>query len=236
METDEWLVIRIPKGNRSYVKVDFVDGDTEDDKEWLEGPYHQRTTITDLLRMRDWGRRERRLNSRFARELKGARPKSKRKPTPSLESLARSIAPSGHQHDKRRSPSNVERAAGEMALAPAENEEDYDYDDFFKGNETLQRASVESFRRKVGRTNELDSPRLSGNDFIENERKRLKRDRNPVLITEDKSCLTSSSKPSLTKEQMDVSEAAIDRRHISFPSLFDSPASNIDRENDTGKP
>ena len=36
METDEWLVIRIPKGNRSYVKVDFVDGDTEDDKEWLE--------------------------------------------------------------------------------------------------------------------------------------------------------------------------------------------------------
>ena len=44
----------------------------------------------------------------------------------------------------------------ERVLAPAENEEAYDYDDFFKGNETLQRASVESFRRKVGRTNELD--------------------------------------------------------------------------------
>ena len=112
METDAWLIIRIPKGNRSYVKVDFVDGDTEDVKEWLEGPYHQRTTITDLLRMRDWGRRERRLNSRFARELKGARPKSKKKPTPSLESFARSIAPGGYQHDKRRSPSNVERVVG----------------------------------------------------------------------------------------------------------------------------
>jgi hypothetical protein len=58
LATDEWLVIRIPKGNRSYVKVDFVDGDTEDEKEWLEGPYHQRTTITDLLRMRDWGRKD----------------------------------------------------------------------------------------------------------------------------------------------------------------------------------
>jgi hypothetical protein len=80
METDEWLVIRIPKGNRSYVKVDFVDGDTVDDKKWLEGPYHQRTTITDLLRMRDWGRKERRLNSRFKRELKGNRPKSIRNP------------------------------------------------------------------------------------------------------------------------------------------------------------
>ncbi len=105
METDEWLVIRTPKGNRSYVKVDFVDGDTEDNKEWLEGPYHQRTTITDLLRMRDWGRKERRRNSRFARELKGQRPKMKRKPTPSLESLARSIVPESPRDGEWRSSS-----------------------------------------------------------------------------------------------------------------------------------
>jgi hypothetical protein len=194
MVTDEWLVIRVPKGNRSYVKVDFVDGDTEDDKEWLEGPYHQRSTITDLLRMRDWGRRERRLDSRFARELKGARPKSKRKPSHPLESLARSIAPGGYPQDKRRSSSNAERVVRERELAPAENEEAYDYDDFFKGNEKLQKASVESFRRKVGKTNELDSPRISGDDLIESERKRLKRDRSPVLIMEDNH--SKSSAPS----------------------------------------
>ncbi len=122
LATDEWLVIRIPKGNRSYVKVDSVDGDTEDEKEWLEGPYHPRTTITDLLRMRDWGRKERRLNSRFFKELKGKRPKSKRKPTPPLESLARTIAPGSHRHDASRSPSNVERVVLERWLSPAAND------------------------------------------------------------------------------------------------------------------
>jgi hypothetical protein len=40
---DEWIVLQIPKGNRSYVKVDFVDGDLT----------AQDTTISDLLSMRN---------------------------------------------------------------------------------------------------------------------------------------------------------------------------------------
>ena len=96
----------------------------------------------------------------------------------------------------------------ERDLGPVEN----DFEDFFRGNETLQRASVENFRRKVRRTNELDSPRVSVDDIMESERKRLKRARSPVLIMEDKSRETSSARPSSSKERMDISESALDRR------------------------
>jgi hypothetical protein len=97
----------------------------------------------------------------------------------------------------------------ERELSPAEN----DFNDFFRGNERLQQASIASFRRKVGKANDSDSPRVSAEDIIESERKRLKRARSPVLIMEDKSRETFSSRPASSKERIDKSDGAFDRRH-----------------------
>ncbi len=36
----EWIVLKVPRGNSSFFLADFVDGDTLDEKEWLEGPYY----------------------------------------------------------------------------------------------------------------------------------------------------------------------------------------------------
>jgi hypothetical protein len=91
------IVIQIPKGNGSYMNVDFVDGDTEDEKEWLEGPYDQNTTIIDLISMKEEGREVRRSKSQHLRVNEGrsvGRKKStSRKANPGKETLFRSIAP-----------------------------------------------------------------------------------------------------------------------------------------------
>ncbi len=36
---DEWLVIKVPRANRSHFMCDFCDGDELDNYEWLEGGY-----------------------------------------------------------------------------------------------------------------------------------------------------------------------------------------------------
>ena len=38
---DEWLVIKVPKANRSHFMCDFCDGDELDNYEWLEGGFKQ---------------------------------------------------------------------------------------------------------------------------------------------------------------------------------------------------
>jgi hypothetical protein len=47
----EWLIIKVPKKiKHDKFLVDYVDGDTEDEFQWLEGPHSQtHTTIADLL-------------------------------------------------------------------------------------------------------------------------------------------------------------------------------------------
>ncbi len=59
----EWLIVKVPKAlkGRSFL-VDYVDGDTEDEFKWLEGPHSQKhTTIADLLdRRRSQSRKDRR--------------------------------------------------------------------------------------------------------------------------------------------------------------------------------
>ena len=59
----EWLIVKVPKTlkGRSFL-VDYVDGDTEDEFKWLEGPHSQEdTTIADLLdRRRSLSRKDRR--------------------------------------------------------------------------------------------------------------------------------------------------------------------------------
>jgi hypothetical protein len=74
-----------------------VDGDTLDEKEWLEGPFHQHTTVSTLLEIKRQGRSFRRSQSRYLRINEGksvGRVKmTQRKPGGSLSSLQRGIAP-----------------------------------------------------------------------------------------------------------------------------------------------
>ncbi len=75
----------------------------------------------------------------------------KRKPTPSLESLARSIAPESPRDDKRRSSFNIERDVRERELIPP-------VFNALSGNERAW-ASIENFRRKIGKANESHAPK-----------------------------------------------------------------------------
>jgi hypothetical protein len=93
----EWIVLKVPRGNSSFFLADFVGGDTLDEKEWLEGPFHQTTTVSTLLEFKRQGRSERRHRSRYLRANQGksvGRVKmTQRVPVGSLQSLQRSIAP-----------------------------------------------------------------------------------------------------------------------------------------------
>ena len=67
-EESEWLIIKVPKEMQQEGElflVDYVDGDTEDEFKWLEGPHCQaHTTVQDLLDRR-------RTLSRIARRRQG---------------------------------------------------------------------------------------------------------------------------------------------------------------------
>ena len=178
---DDWIVIQIPNGNESYMNVDFVDGDTEDEKEWLEGPFDQSTTIKDLINIRDQGREARRLRSRRLRVNEGrsvGRVKSTtRKPRPAPETLFRSIAPGSRESwnpespwpektwykyldekERRESVSKKVERVKERDLSPRNN---------FRDKE----AWIESFRGKV----DTSSPTITPGDIIDGEKRRLKR-------------------------------------------------------------
>jgi len=45
----EWILLKVPRMNRSFFMADFVDGDIMDEKEWLEGPFQQSMTISQLM-------------------------------------------------------------------------------------------------------------------------------------------------------------------------------------------
>ncbi len=60
MPGDEWLVLKIPQGNRSYVMCDFCDGDDLDGKQWLEGPFSQNLTLREMVEHRKGTTREKR--------------------------------------------------------------------------------------------------------------------------------------------------------------------------------
>ena len=49
---DEWLVIKVPRANRSHFMCDFCDGDELDNYEWLEGGFKQELTVRQLLEYR----------------------------------------------------------------------------------------------------------------------------------------------------------------------------------------
>ena len=89
--------MKIPKGNDSYFLADFVDGDREDEKEWLEGPFQQRWSVDYLVGLKRMDRAERRQRSNYLRAYEGksmGRKKStRRKDAGSVESMKRSIAP-----------------------------------------------------------------------------------------------------------------------------------------------
>jgi hypothetical protein len=95
----EWIVLKIPKGNKTFFLADFVDGDMEDEKEWLEGPYQQSATVEYLMEQKREGRKKRRQRSIYLRANAGKTVTKvkhlQRQPADcgSLESRARSIAP-----------------------------------------------------------------------------------------------------------------------------------------------
>jgi hypothetical protein len=59
---DEWLVIKVPKANRTHFMCDFCDGDELDNFEWLEGCFKQGLTVRELLEYRRGRTREKRRN------------------------------------------------------------------------------------------------------------------------------------------------------------------------------
>ena len=63
---DEWLIIKVPKGCKEIMFVDYCDGDAEYEFHWLEGPYLSKlTTVQELLDVR----RSESRSSRRRREL-----------------------------------------------------------------------------------------------------------------------------------------------------------------------
>jgi hypothetical protein len=60
MPGDDWLVLKIPQGNRSYGMCDFCDGDDLDEKQWLEGPFSLNLTLRELVEHRKGTTREKR--------------------------------------------------------------------------------------------------------------------------------------------------------------------------------
>ncbi len=100
---DEWIVLRIPKNNRTKFSADFMDCGVGDGKEWLDGPCNLDVTIGELIQMRDEGRASRKAREEGA--LEGAsenqgirrRRRSKPKPAPDLLTLRRSIAPGSYK-------------------------------------------------------------------------------------------------------------------------------------------
>jgi hypothetical protein len=114
----EWIVLKIPKGNDSYFLADFVDGDKEDEKEWLESPFQQRWSVDYLVGLKRMQRSERRERSNYLRanegKSMGRKKMTRRKEVGSVESMRRSIAPNTTQwQDLRADPE--ERYAAAMA-------------------------------------------------------------------------------------------------------------------------
>jgi hypothetical protein len=103
----EWIVLKIPKGNDSYFLADFVDGDKEDEKEWLEGPFQQRWSVDYLVGLKRMQRSERRERSNYLRanegKSMGRKKMTRRKEAGSVESMKRSIAPNTTQWPNLRS-------------------------------------------------------------------------------------------------------------------------------------
>ena len=98
---DEWIVIRIPKGDKLKFSADFMDKGVGDGKEqWLDGPCDLNTSIQELLDLRDEGRAVRKSKAEERIENVGRRRvrfgSGLMKPSPSTESLRRSIAPGSY--------------------------------------------------------------------------------------------------------------------------------------------
>ncbi len=96
----EWIVIRIPKRDKTKFRADFMDKGVGDGKEWLDGPCDLNTSIQELLNMCDEGRAVRKSKAEKRMRNEGRRRvrfgSNLRKPTPPMESLRRSIAPGSY--------------------------------------------------------------------------------------------------------------------------------------------
>jgi hypothetical protein len=53
--SDEWLVIKVPKANRTHFMCDFCDGDKLDEYEWLEGNFKRDLTVESFLSIAEEG-------------------------------------------------------------------------------------------------------------------------------------------------------------------------------------
>ncbi len=112
----EWIVLKIPEGNDSYFLADFVDGDKEDEKEWLEGPFQQRWSVNYLVGLKRMQRSKKRQRSNYLRANEGKsvgrKKMARRNKVGRVESMRRSIAPNTTQwSDLREDPEDRYAAA-----------------------------------------------------------------------------------------------------------------------------
>jgi hypothetical protein len=114
-EESEWLIIKVPKEMQQEGElflVDYVDGDTEDEFKWLEGPHCQaHTTVQDLLdrrrtRSREARRRQGHTEFRKDEDLDLKDPHGKRLVDPEPRGRSRS------EEVKRESSSSVSPSTG----------------------------------------------------------------------------------------------------------------------------
>ena len=96
MPRDDWLVLKIPQGNRAYAMCDFCDGDDLDDKQWLEGPFSLNLTLRELVdHGKETTREKRRSTNNAHAKVRMRKRKEKRAGGPIAEGVgsSSSVAP-----------------------------------------------------------------------------------------------------------------------------------------------
>ena len=91
MPRDDWLVLKIPQGNRAYAMCDFCDGDDLDDKQWLEGPFSLNLTLRELVdHGKETTREKRRSTNNAHAKVRMRKRKEKRAGGPIAEGIGSS--------------------------------------------------------------------------------------------------------------------------------------------------
>ena len=214
---DEWIVIRIPKGDKSKFSADFMDKGVGEGKEWLVGPCDLNTSIQELLDLRDEGRAVRKSKSEELIRNEGRRRvrfgSGLRKPSPSTESLRRSIAPGSYdswsseknedlqrQIDRQFEKQSVEKESSSKMM---DDDESAEYTMMPTGNfrrasrgtplrsekrQVLSSNNRDNFRMKLARAlpeGSLPAKNIGYEELVDAEKSRLKRVRSSRSDSEE---------------------------------------------------
>ncbi len=118
---DEWLVIKVPKANRSHFMCEFCDGDELDNYEWFEGAFKQELTVRQLLEYR-----------------RGRTCEKRRETTDDLQ----------RRTQIRTFPSEAWERHSDSTVDHDTTSEDDDYEDY-KMDKHVKISAIENFRKRV---------------------------------------------------------------------------------------